>query len=221
VAFGLDRAALASVHGFVHGQVTCQLIPPGFAGYQRYCPLTLGGGADGRWAGPDVATALDLVRESGTRGARVVYLAAQDQPFPDVGRLVVRQLNRLGYRATMVTDFGLADDPHNDWNAGAIGWLADYPVASNTVQGIGSCGGLSSGGCDREIDKQIRAALAHQVADPGTASDAWAAIDHNVVDAAAIIPFSNSEHHELVSRRVGNSLVHPRTGMLIAQLWVQ
>jgi peptide/nickel transport system substrate-binding protein len=222
VAFGLDRAALASVRGFLHGQVTCQLIPPGFAGYQRYCPLTLGGGADGRWAGPDVATALDLVRESGTRGARVVYLAGREQPFRDVGRLVVRQLNRLGYRATMVTDFDLADDPHNDWHAGAIGWLADYPAASNPVQGIGSCAGLgTSGTCDREIDKQITSAIAQQVADPGSASDAWAAIDHDVVDAAAVIPFSNNEQHELVSRRVGNTLVHPSTGMLIAQLWVQ
>ena len=42
-----------------------------------------------------------------------------------------------------------------------------------------------------------------------------------MVDAAAIIPFGNNLRHDFVSRRVGNTLVHPITGPLIAQMWVQ
>jgi hypothetical protein len=42
-----------------------------------------------------------------------------------------------------------------------------------------------------------------------------------VVDAAAIIPFSNNLRQDFVNRRVGNTLVHPVTGPLIAQMWVQ
>jgi hypothetical protein len=56
---------------------------------------------------------------------------------------------------------------------------------------------------------------------PGGASEAWAANDRQVVDAAALIPYSNNGRRDFVSRRVGNVLVHPATGPLIAQLWVQ
>ena len=56
---------------------------------------------------------------------------------------------------------------------------------------------------------------------PGGGDDAWAAIDRAVVDAAATIPFSASLQHDFVSRRVGNVLVQPGFGPLIAQMWVQ
>jgi len=71
------------------------------------------------------------------------------------------------------------------------------------------------------IDASIAAALEQQVTDPGGASDAWAAIDRSLVDAAAVIPFGNNVRQELVSRRVGNALVHPVNGALISQMWVQ
>ena len=78
VAYGLDRAALTSERDFLSGAVTCQLIPPGFAGYQPYCPFTLGDDEDGKWTGPDLATAKALVRKSGTLGAEVVVNAHDD-----------------------------------------------------------------------------------------------------------------------------------------------
>ena len=224
VAFALDRAALARGDSFLSGPVTCQVLPPGVQGYQPYCPFTLGGGTDGRWAGPDVAAAEELVTKSGTRGAEVVFVTGTDKPFQDVARKVVQQLRRLGYRVSLVNDFERADDPHNDWNASAIGWFPDYPAASNYLVAVGSCIGShinQSGLCDPAIDKMITAAYAQQVTDPGAASDAWAAIDRAVVAKAAVIPFSNNEQHEVVSRRVGNTVVHPLSGMLISQLWVQ
>ena len=68
-----SRPASAQRHVWPLGKlVTCQLIPPHFAAYQRYCPFTLPGGADGQWTAPDVNRANALVRKSGTRGAKVV-----------------------------------------------------------------------------------------------------------------------------------------------------
>ena len=44
---------------------TCQVLPAGFPGFQRYCPYTAGA-RDGVWHGPDLATAVRLAHESGT-----------------------------------------------------------------------------------------------------------------------------------------------------------
>ena len=112
------------------------------------------------------------------------------------------------------------------WNLGIPGWGADYPAASTYVAVIGACdpdvGGYNlSRYCDKQVDDQINAALVQQVTDPGSANDAWSRIDREVVDAAVVIPFGVSLRQDFVSRRVGNTLVHPLTGPLIAQMWVQ
>jgi hypothetical protein len=36
-----------------------------------------------------------------------------------------------------------------------------------------------------------------------------------------VIPFGVNLRQDFVSRRVGNTLVHPVTGPLLAQMWVQ
>jgi hypothetical protein len=60
-----------------------------------------------------------------------------------------------------------------------------------------------------------------QVTDPAGASGSWAAIDREVVDAAALIPYGNDYRKDFVSRRVSNTFIHPVTGPLISQMWVQ
>jgi hypothetical protein len=70
VALALDRRAVArALGGGDLARPTCQLLPPGFAGFLPYCPFTASGTASGR---PDLATARRLVERSGTRGAHVV-----------------------------------------------------------------------------------------------------------------------------------------------------
>jgi peptide/nickel transport system substrate-binding protein len=236
VAYALDRKALTSDHNVLSGPVTCQILPPDVTAYQPYCPFTLAGGGDGEWAGPDPVTAQGLVKKSGTGGARVVLVVDDKDPAPRVaGERVVQMLDSLGYRATLRVVplfpdfFTITEDPKADWNAGIQGWGGDYPEASEYLANLAPCDpdlastflfNLSAY-CDPEIDKTIAAALAQQVTDPAGASDAWASIDRRVVDAAAIIPFANDLRHDFVSRRVGNTLVHPVTGPLIAQMWVQ
>jgi ABC-type oligopeptide transport system substrate-binding subunit len=147
----------------------------------------------------------------------------------------VKLLNRLGYRASLRVlplfpdFFDFTDDATNDWNAGLQGWVVDEPAPSQFLGNLASCDPDLAVGflfnlsqyCDPEIETAIAAALDLQVTDPAGASDAWASIDRKVVDAAAIIPFGNSIRQDFVSRRVGNTVVHPVTGPLIAQMWVQ
>ncbi len=185
-----------------------------------------------QWTGPDLVTAQDLVKKSGTRGAKVVLVVAKDDPaLRAAGRRVVDVLGRLGYRASLRSyafepDFCDVLEKRTAWNAGVWAGAPTTRPPRSYLATLASCDPdlepfNLSGYCDPEIDKAIAAALEQQVTDPAGASDAWAAIDRKVVDAAAIIPFGNNLRQDFVSRRVGNTLVHPVTGPLIAQMWVQ
>jgi peptide/nickel transport system substrate-binding protein len=234
VAYALDRGALTSDQNVLSGPVTCQLIPPGFVAYRLYCPFTRGG-ADGEWTGPDAATAHELVRRSGTLGAGVVLVVDNADPAPAAaGRRVVAMLDRLGYRASLHVIpldayFQITGNPDTDWNAGIGGWVPDYPTASQFLVNLASCdpdlrptfpNNLSQY-CDPALDKQMAAAEAQQLTRPLKANHMWTRVDRAVVDAAAIIPFGTNLRRDLIGPRVGNILVHPMTGPLIAQMWVQ
>src|SRR5262245_13301821 len=66
VNFAIDRAAAARASAlFAAAEPTCQILPPDFPGYQRYCPYTLRPGAR-EWSAPDLARARRLVAASGT-----------------------------------------------------------------------------------------------------------------------------------------------------------
>jgi peptide/nickel transport system substrate-binding protein len=231
VAYALDRRKISTAWSGPSAPVTCQVIPRDFAAYQPYCPFTFGGGADGQWTAPDVERAKALVRKSGTLGARVVLINWDAPGFKAPVARAASALRGLGYqvrvhwlRNEVPPDF--ATKHRDKWHAGLMDWFADYPAASNYLAPIGSCepnvGTFNlSHYCNNEITEKIKKALGQQVSDPGAASDAWAAIDHLVVDAAAVIPFGTNVEEDFVSRRVGNVLVHPSRGPLIDQMWVQ
>jgi peptide/nickel transport system substrate-binding protein len=229
VAYGLDRAALTSGETFLSGPVTCQLIPPDFVGYRPYCPFTRAGEDDEKWNGPDLATAQNLVARSGTRGARVELVVADDPTFRAAGRTVVAMLKRLGYRARIrprADFYDATGNPDNQWNAGLSGWGADYPATSTYVAYLASCDKRldtynAAFYCDAQIDQDIAAALDLQASNPDGAGHAWARIDRKVVDAAAIIPYGQSVQRYVVNPRVGHTLIDPITGPLLAQMWVK
>ncbi len=230
VAFALDRRLLASRPASFAGPVTCQLIPPNFPGYAPYCPFTLGGDNSGAYSGPDLREAQRLVQASGTKGAKVVVVLPSDPGWQAKGRRVIALLGELGYRASPKTvaadNYGsYVTDPSRHFQVTLSGWGADYPAASNFIAGLAACNPALtlfnvSRYCDRSIEAGIAAAVEQQVADPGKASDAWAALDRQVVDDAAIIPFFGSLQQDFVSKRVDNVLVNPQLGPLISQMWV-
>jgi peptide/nickel transport system substrate-binding protein len=231
VAYALDRQALSSAQNGDVAPVTCQIVPPDFAGYQPYCPFTAGDRAAGKWSFPDLATAKRLVRRSGTLGDKVVLLEYDNRAaFTELVNRTKAELQGIGYRVSVLwvtENFPPSMTRHDyDWNAGLTGWGADYPAASDYLAPIGSChptlGFFNlSRYCDTDTSRRIDAALAQQVTDPGGANDAWARIDKSIVDAAAVIPFGNDVRQDFVSRRVGNVLVHPITGPLVGQMWVR
>ena len=70
--FAIDRAAIARLQGRAElAPPTCQVLPPNFTAYRPYCPYTRNPSPDGRWNGPDLAKARQLVAASGTAGMKV------------------------------------------------------------------------------------------------------------------------------------------------------
>ena len=67
VNFAIDRNAVVKLFGGnALAAPACQVLPPGFPGYEPYCPYTLNPGT--KWSAPDLARAKQLVAESGTAG---------------------------------------------------------------------------------------------------------------------------------------------------------
>ena len=229
VAFGLDRQALNGGGTIRSAPITCQVIPEGFPGYRPYCPFTRGGGDDGRWTGPDVEKARRLVTGSGTSGAEIQLVVVDDPTYVAAGRGIVAMLDGLGYRATLQVRQDFYDatgDPSRNWNAGLSGLGADYPATSTYVAHLASCDRHlntynAAFYCNAQIDEDIAAALQLQTKGSDGAGRAWAALDREVVDAAAIIPYGQSVQRYYANPRVGHTLIHPITGPLLAQMWVQ
>ena len=83
----------AGLHGGINGVATCQLLPPGFAGYRRYCPFP---------ATPDIAEARRLVKASGTSGAHVtLWSPGPGTPALPRMKMVVHAMRALGYRVRL------------------------------------------------------------------------------------------------------------------------
>ena len=225
----VDRSRLVELWGGPeHARSTCQVLPPGFPGYQPYCPYTVGANAKGRWTGPDLAKAQQLIRESRAEGTSVEVWGF---PVPGVGlkvsRYVTELLNTLGFRAThrAFSNVGryferlFSEKPQ----IGIAGWFQDYPAASNFVDPLLSCGAdaNSTGLCDPDIDRMIDRALELQAVDPARARELWAEIDHRIVDLAPWVPLVNPVRVDIVSNRVGNYQAHAQWHVLMDQLWVR
>jgi len=237
--FAIDRDEMARIFGGTLAvRPTCQVLPPNFQGYQPYCPYTLSPSPDGEWTAPDLDTARQLVRESGTEGMSITL--AYPPFWPEEGRpYLVSLLEDLGYRVSLnpetppegVPDYsGSIFDSRSDVQVGGLQWGADYPAASQFVDVLLSCAAFvpNSGAnlnlsqfCDPAIDAKVSQALELQVSDQSAAGALWAEIDRALVDAAAIVPLFNSQGIDFLSARVGNYQHHPLFGLLISQLWVQ
>ena len=76
---------------------TCQSLPPGFPGYQPYCPYGSRPSPAGTAGPPDLDEARRLVARSGTYGQHVLVWAPADHAA--VARYFAQLLRRLGYRA--------------------------------------------------------------------------------------------------------------------------
>jgi YVTN family beta-propeller protein len=225
VNYTIDRAVMADLSGGPpDAAITCQLLPPGWPGYQPYCPYTRSRDEGGRWSAPDLTRALQLVETSGTRGANVV-----------VGPTFPGMQPQLDYLASVLTDLGYqvsidhtTDDTMFDtWLSGRTqisvnGWIPDLVAPSNFLS-LFTCNGDPINiinHCDEEFDAAYRHALELQTTDQAAAVAEWAALDHRAVDLALLAPLVNPGA-DFISERVGNYQFSPAYEALFDQMWVQ
>lgn len=231
--YAIDRNVLVELNGGPDAaQPTCQALPPGIPGYERYCPYTVNPSATGAYSGPDMAKARRLIRASGTRGMRIRVVT--DPHLRDTA-YVVSVLKKLGYRASAKPVAGerynrVASNTRNHTQISVGGTLTDYPAPSNIIQTWLSCDSFRpesdlnanrAGFCDPSVDAGIERALALETSDPDAAKRIWAQLDRKIVDQAPWLPTLNLNTIDFVSDRVGNYQFHPQWGLLLDQLWVK
>ena len=227
VATAFDREALGHVLTAEY-TTTCNILPPGYSGYQRGCP----------YRGDPLARlekGKRLVRASGTAGAHIVVWT----PEPDalIGRYLVHLLDSLGFHASLHTVpagrileyFNSILNPRKRIQAGYIGWSADYPSSLAFFEQQLSCKAATgnpqtssnvSEFCDHRIDAEIDHASQVQVLDPPRATLLWQKVERDLLAAAPMIPAYSGRAIVFLSKRVGNFQYHPQWGTLLDQLWV-
>jgi peptide/nickel transport system substrate-binding protein len=212
-------------------QVTCQILPPNFDGYQRYCPYTAKPNASGTWRAPDMARARQLVRASGTAGEAVTVWVPNWDFGAGAGPYIVSVLDSLGYHARSRH----SGDPYAPKHAlriqaGFSGFAADFATPSGFFFKTFTCASSTrltsenanvSEFCDTTVDHEIAHARSVQASDQARSSHLWANVDHDVVDLAPWVPFANGVLFELISSRVRNYQHNPQLGTLLDQLWVR
>jgi ABC-type transport system substrate-binding protein/DNA-binding SARP family transcriptional activator/DNA-binding beta-propeller fold protein YncE len=234
VSYAIDRARILQFFHLAPGQAaaTCQMLPADFPGHHSYCPYTSGVN-DGRWHGPDMAKALQLVRESGTTNVPVTVWSLDDLPYKAAGSYLVQLLKDLGYRTSLhlVTADQIYPDlgnPRIKIQMGfGIGFGADFPGPSTFLFPLLSCRTAadpstnSAEFCDPRIDALASQAQAAQPTDPAAARRLWAQADRMVTDQAPYVPWCNATDAGFVSSRAGNYQESPVYGPLLDQMWVQ
>ena len=224
---GIDRRAVVRASGgSAAGTPTCQILPPNFPGYVRYCP----------YGAPDLPRARRMVAASGTQGMPVVLTTIEQ--YAPVAQVVVALLRRLGYRSALRVlpndelpeAFLRLSDSRSRTQAYMFLWAADYPAPSNFTEALLSCAAVApatpgsmngSQFCSPAIDRQMGAAASAQATDPARADRLWTRVDHALVDAAPWLPLYNRNIVALTGERVGGYRYHPMRGILLDQLWVR
>jgi peptide/nickel transport system substrate-binding protein len=226
VSFAIDRARMMELLPGPQGAaVTCQLLPPGYPGYEPYCPYTENPGS-GRWAHADFSAAKASVDSSGTSGAQVVVGPAMPWQQAQLEYLA-SVLRDLGYEVSMAPAFDEPPEVFAEWAKGQTqitfnGWAPDY-LGPSTYLGLYTCDGQPSGisnYCDAEFDAAYAHALELQATDRAAAGAEWAALDRRGADLALFAPMYNLGG-DFISARVGNYSFSPSGYALLDQMWVQ
>jgi peptide/nickel transport system substrate-binding protein len=232
VATAFDRGEFGHLlRAHLSGQytTTCNILPPGYPGYQRGCPYR--GSESSR-----LSRAKALVRASGKAGARVVVWTPR--PIAFEGRYMVSLLDSLGLHASLHTVpphrilsyFTDILDSRKHVQTGYIGWVADYPSSLAFFQQQLSCAASngdpqtnsnSSELCNRSVDAEIEHASQAQTLDPPAATLLWQKLERRLLALAPMVPTYNGRAVVFLSKRVGNFQYHPQWGTLLDQTWVK
>jgi peptide/nickel transport system substrate-binding protein len=235
VNFAINRRSAVKIYGGSNlATPSCQILPPGFPGYQPYCPYTENPGTV--WSKPDLAKAQALMAASGQIGAAVTIIDDDQGVDPQLGTYLASVLNQLGFKATVRTlsqniQFNYIQNTNNKVQISVTQWFDDYPAASDFLNVLLSCGAFHpgtdnsvniAGYCNKKYDADVQAALNTAITDPTAANTQWAAVDKQATDAAPWVSLFAPKHVDFVSKRLGNfSYSLQYNGPLFATVWVQ
>ena len=214
---------MAYLHGKQLAEPTCQLVPPNVPGYARYCPYTIDPSAAENWT-PNLPRARALVRRSGTAGQPVEVWTFRS--YHAEGKYVVSLLRKLGYKSRLhyVADTGQYFEQlfkHPEAQAGLLGWFGGTLAADMFSSFSCEQANWQSHFCDPRVDRDVKALLNEQLADPKAAAAHAAQLDRELVDRAFWIPVLTPRWADLTSTRVGNFQANAWDGPLIDQMWVR
>ena len=235
VNFATDRNALVKIYGGPNLAVpTCQILPPNFPGYKPYCPYTKNPGS-GKWTGPDMAKAKQLIAASGTKGASVKVNTDTVETDKALGLYFVGLLNELGYKATLQAlspdiQYPYCQNSKNQVQFCWSSWYQDYPAASDFLNILLGCGSFIPNSnaspnisefCNKPIQAQMDQALQQGITDPTGANKKWEAIDKAVTDQAPWVSLFNPKFIDFLSKRVKGYQFSPQWYFLLAQASVK
>jgi len=235
VNFATDRNALVKIYGGPNLAVpTCQILPPNFPGYKPYCPYTKNPGS-GKWTGPDMAKAKQLIAASGTRGASVKVNTDTVETDKALGLYFVGLLNQLGYKATLQAlspdiQYPYCQNSKNQVQFCWSSWYQDYPAASDFLNILLGCASFIPNSnaspniaefCNKPIQAQMDQALQQGITDPTGANTKWQAVDKAVTDQAPWVSMFNPKYIDFLSKRVKGYQFSPQWYFLLAQASVK
>ena len=235
VNYATDRNALVKLYGGTNVAVpTCQVLPPNFPGYKPYCPYTVNPGS-GKWTGPDLAKAKQLVTESGTKGAAVKVNSDTTEVDKAYGLYFIGLLNKLGYKASpqfLSNDiqYPYIQNSKNKVQFAYSSWFQDYPAASDFLNILLGCGSFHPNSnsspniaefCNKPIQAKMDQAGAMGLTDPVGANNLWAQVDKEVTDQAPWVAMFNPKLLDFVSARVKGFQFSPQWYFLLGQASVK
>ncbi len=234
VNFAIDRDAIVKLFGGANlAQPACQILPPGFPGYEPYCPYTANPGTT--WSAPDMEKAKALVAESGTAGQEVKIIAEDTVVSRAIGVYLQDVLTELGYKASVQPisqnlQFTYIQNTNNKVQISISQWFQDYPSPSNFLNVLFSCGSFHPGSdasvniagfCDEAVEAKMKQAFAAAVTDPASALPIWTEVDKMVTDAAPAAVLFTPKRVDFVSSRVQNFTFSPQFYAIFSKLAVQ
>jgi len=240
VNYATDRNALVKIYGGPKlAQPTCQILPPNFPGYDPYCPYTANPGPNnkgvGKWSGPDMAKAQQLMNASGTKGASVKVTVDTTDTAKSLGLYFVSLLNKLGYKAQLQAlspdiQYPYCQNSKNKVQFCWSSWYQDYPAASDFLNILLGCGSFHPNSdaspniaqfCNKGIQSQMDQALQQGITDASGANEKWKAIDKAVTDQAPWVSMFNPKYIDFLSTRVKGYQFSPQWYFLLGQASVK
>ena len=235
VNFAIDRRATVNFYGGSRlATPTCQILPPGFPGYQTFCQYTKDPGKT--WSAPDLARAKQLMQDSGIKPGQQVTLVTNDRAVNRaIGVYLQSVLKELGFDASVKSlspniQFTYIQNTNNKVQISLTDWYQDYPAPSDFLYVLLGCANFhpgsdssinTAGFCNQAIEAQMQQALKTAVADQPAADEMWAKIDKEVMEQAPVAPLFTPKHLDFVSKRLGNYTYSDQLHMIFSKAWVQ